>query len=162
MEKLNIRSDGENPVAKILSNLAPTPFEYEGIKFASVESALQGIKFKDENIQKEVFAMTGLQALKTGRKITNSIDETKNTKHYYVYWKGKKMPYNGTEHRELVLNFIREKIKQNKEVQKALLDTKDFFIYHDVGEESPNTSLPEKVYIKMLLEERAKLENENK
>jgi len=45
--ELNIRSDSTDPRGKILSNLADTPFEIEGTIFPSVESALQGIKFKD-------------------------------------------------------------------------------------------------------------------
>jgi hypothetical protein len=43
---------------------------------------------------------------------------------------------------------------QNPKVQKALIATEGVFIYHDVGEESQHTSLPEKFFIEILLAER--------
>jgi predicted NAD-dependent protein-ADP-ribosyltransferase YbiA (DUF1768 family) len=149
--QLNIRSDSSNPIGKILSNLADTPFEVEGIIFPSVESALQGIKFKDPKKQQEVFKMDGKSALLEGRKVTLSIKDDITE---YVYWKGKEIKYNSNEHRMLVAMFIREKIRQNKKVQEALLATEENFIFHDVGQENPNTSLPEKLYIEILLAER--------
>jgi hypothetical protein len=53
--------------------------------------------------------------------------------------------------------FIGEKVRQNTEVQKALLMTQGAFIYHDVGVENPHTSLPEKFYIEILLAQRSLL-----
>ena len=64
------------------------------------------------------------------------------------------MEYGSTNHRLLIAMFIREKVRQNQKVQEALLATTDNFIYHDVGEENPNTSLPEKIYVEILLSER--------
>lgn len=149
--KLNIRSDSDDPRAAILSNLAETPFTIGEYIFPSVESALQGIKFNDPKEQQEIFAMDSKSALRAGRKITLSIDESKLS---YVYWQGKEIPYNSAEHRMLIAMFIKEKIRQNPQVQEALLATEGEFIYHDVGEEHPNTSLPEKLYIEILLAER--------
>ncbi|KKQ59404.1 MAG: hypothetical protein US81_C0040G0007, partial [Parcubacteria group bacterium GW2011_GWE2_38_18] len=54
--------------------------------------------------------------------------------------------------------FIHEKVRQNIAVQEALLSTEDLFIYHDVGPENSNTSLPEKFYIEILLAERRLLQ----
>lgn len=105
--ELNIRSDSPDPRGKILSNLAATPFEIEDIVFPSVESALQGIKFKDPKRQREVFLMDGKSALRAGREITRTIDD--NTK-AFVYWKGKEIEYNSDEHRMLIAMFIREKV----------------------------------------------------
>ncbi len=95
--------------------------------------------------------MDSKSALKAGRKITLSIDESKPS---YVYWQGKEIEYNSEEHRMLVAMFIKEKIRQNPKVQEALLATEGEFIHHDVGVEHPNTSLPEKLYIEILLAER--------
>ncbi len=149
--ELNIRSDSEDPRGKILSNLAETPFEIGGTVFCSVESALQGIKFKDQKKQQEVFRMSGKAALKAGREVTATINDDTIA---FVYWQGKEIPYNSNEHRLLVAMFIKEKIRQNPEVQKALLATEGNFIFHDVGQENPHTSLPEKLYITILLAER--------
>lgn len=156
--KLNIRSDSSDARAAILSNLASTPFSIKQQSFTSVESALQGIKFSDSAKQQEIFALDGKSALKMGRTITESINPDKIT---YVYWQGRQIIYNSPEHRDLIALFIKEKIRQNPDVQKALLATEGEFIYHDVGIEHPNTSLPEKVYIEILLNERKALKELN-
>ncbi len=154
-ERLNICLGSENPVGKILSNLADTPFSYNGYDFGSVEAVLQGIKFEDERQRQEVFALEGLAALKAGRKFVESMSEAIPE---FVYWQEKEISYNSDEHRLLLASFIREKIRQNDDVMDALLSTENLFIYHDVGEESPNTSLPEKFYIEVLLSERKLLQ----
>lgn len=151
MEKINIRSDSTSPVAKILSNLATTPFSYGEYNFKSVESALQGIKFSDKAKREEVFKLDGMKALKEGRKLAEEIDPNKKQ---YVYWNSKRIPYNSQDHRLLIAMFIREKVRQSPKVQEALLETKGKFVYHDVGVENPKTSLPEKLFIEILLSER--------
>jgi hypothetical protein len=93
--------------------------------------------------------MEGLKALKEGRKLNNKMDKKR-----YVYWDNKKIPYNSQEHRLLIAMFIREKVRQSIKVQEALINTKGIFVYHDVGLENPKTSLPEKLFIEILLSER--------
>jgi len=157
-ETINIRSDSKDWRGAILSNLANTPFTVNGYSFLSVESALQGIKFFDRHKREEIFRLDGLSALRAGRVITKSIDsDNKN----YVFWDNKMIKYNSIEHRLLIAMFIAEKVRQNTEVQKALLMTQGIFIYHDVGEENPNTSLPEKFYIEILLAQRKLLKRLN-
>lgn len=151
-ETINIRFDSGDWRGAILSNLAHTPFTVNGYSFISVESALQGIKFFDREKRKEVFHLDGLSALKEGRgKVV--INDAEN----YVFWDNKRIKYNSIEHRLLIAMFIGEKVRQNPEVQKALLMTQGIFIYHDVGAENPHTSLPEKFYIEILLAQRSLL-----
>lgn len=153
-ETINIRSDSDDWRGAILSNLANTPFTVGGHSFLSVESALQGIKFFDRKKREEVFCLDGLSALKAGRLVTKAIaDDVEN----YVFWDNKRIKYNSIEHRLLIAMFIAEKVRQNIEVQKALLMTQGAFIYHDVGTEHPQTSLPEKFYIEILLAQRSLL-----
>ncbi|MFA4942611.1 MAG: hypothetical protein WC564_03185 [Patescibacteria group bacterium] len=148
---LNIRSNSDDWRAAILSNLANTPIKIGELICPSVESLLQGIKFSDKEKREEIFKMSGIDSLKAGRAITNSIN---NANESYVYWDGKKIAYNSMEHRLLIAMFIHEKVRQNPDVQKALLETEGQFIYHDVGKENPTTSLPEKFYIQILLSQR--------
>ncbi len=151
MDKINIRSDSNNQVAKILSNLTTTPFSYGEYNFKSVESALQGIKFKDKEKRESVFKLDGMKALKEGRVLNESF---KDKDERYVYWYGKRIKYNSKEHRLLIAMFIREKVRQSTKVQEALLQTTGKFVYHNVGQEDPKTSLPEKLFIEILLSER--------
>lgn len=148
-EVINIRSDSSDWRGAILSNLANTPFTVNGYTFLSVESALQGIKFFDRQKREWVFKLDGLSALKAGRIITSSVDDQSE-----VYWDNKRIKYNSTPHRLLIAMFIGEKVRQNPKVQEALLMTQGTFIYHDVGRENSNTSLPEKFYIEILLAQR--------
>lgn len=150
-ERLNITSRAKDWRAKILANPSDASFRIGDDIFKSVESALQGIKFADFLRRQEVFAMTGLEALRAGRETTLFI---KPGEMRYVYWQDEVMVYNSIEHRLLLATFIHEKVRQNVAVQEALLSTEDLFIYHDVGPENPNTSLPEKFYIEVLLAER--------
>ena len=151
MKKINITSGSKDPIASILSNLANTPFSYGGYRFKCVEAALQGIKISNKKEREKVFKMNGLAALRVGRKITLGI---KDGEKRYVYWMNKKIPYNSGDHRLLIASFIREKVRQSPQVQEALVKTKESFIYHDVGPEHPKTSLPEKLFIEILLAER--------
>ena len=148
---LNIRSDSEDWRGVILSNLAHTPFKIGEFSFPSVESALQGIKFSNKVKREKIFKMNGMDALKVGRNVTNAMKDAKNS---FVYWNRKRITYNSIDHRLLIAMFIHEKVRQNTRVQEALLETEGTFIYHDVGVENPNTSLPEKFYIQALLSQR--------
>lgn len=151
MKKINITSGSKDPIEYILSNLAYTPFTYGGYKFSCVEAPLQGIKLENKEQREKVFSMNGQEALCVGRKITRNI---KDGEERFVYWDNKKIPYNSQAHRLLIASFIREKVRQSVEVQNALVKTKGSFIYHDVGPEHPKTSLPEKLFIEILLAER--------
>jgi predicted NAD-dependent protein-ADP-ribosyltransferase YbiA (DUF1768 family) len=151
MKKINITSGSSDPIARILSNLAETPFSFGGYDFKCVEAPLQGIKFEDQKEREHIFTLDGISALKIGRKVTRSI---KDGEERFVYWDNKIIPYNSNEHRLLIAAFIREKVRQSVEVQEALISTFGSFIYHDVGRENPKTSLPEKLYIEILLAER--------
>lgn len=151
MQKINIMFNSQDPVAHILSNLAITPFSYGGYRFKCVEAALQGIKIANKAKREKVFKMNGMNSLKIGREITLAVRDGEKR---CVYWENKKIPYNSSAHRLLIASFIREKVRQSVEVQHALIKTKGSFVYHDVGPEHPKTSLPEKLFIEILLAER--------
>ena len=159
--KLNIRSDSPDWRGAILSNLAYTPFRIGRVQFKCVEGALQGIKLSPPHMQKNIFAMSGLNALRAGRRAVRR--PFQNSVQSYVYWQGEVIEYNSLEHRLLIAMFIGEKVRQNPRVQQALLETEGTFIFHDVGGvENPHTSLPEKFYIEVLLTQRRLLKKLHK
>lgn len=150
--KLNIRSDSSDWRAAILSNLANTPISMRGYTCPAAESLIQGIKLREETEREAVFAMSGIEALRyVHARMDNALLKR-------VYWEEDEIPYNSLEHRLLLALFIGEKVRQNKLVQQALLETRGYHIYHDVGVGSPHTSLPEKFYIEVLLQQRRLLE----
>ncbi len=151
-QRLNIVLGSPDWRGYLLSNLAQTPFIVGQYRFPSVESALQGIKFADLAERERVFALEGLKALRAGRRITTTIGDGGE---HFVYWQNEVLRYHSTEHRLLIALFIGEKVRQNPEVQRALLATEGSFIFHDTGHrENPQTSLPERFYIEILLTQR--------
>ena len=52
---------GKKYPSNALSNFAPHPFTFRGLECASMEGFLQGLKFKDSNVQKYIFSLVGLQ-----------------------------------------------------------------------------------------------------
>jgi hypothetical protein len=111
MEKLNIRSDSHDWRARILANLPYTPFRIGKYFFKCVEAPLQGIKIAELEMREKVFEMTGMEALRVGRQITNSIEDGKTTS---VYWNNEVIEYNSIEHRMLIAMFIHAKSKGSK------------------------------------------------
>ncbi len=51
-----------------LSNFAPHPFIFDGVKCASMEGLLQSFKFEKEHIQVEVCKLVGKEAKFRGQK----------------------------------------------------------------------------------------------
>jgi hypothetical protein len=144
---LNIKSGSEDPRVAILSNLAHTPFGYGQNHYESIEGAVQGIKFEDDEIQEEIFNLHGKEALKKGRGITENL----TSKNSFVWIHGiEKVGYNSMEHRRFILNCLRCKFHQNELAKVCLMATKNCELIHDVGKEHVNTSLPADVFIRML------------
>lgn len=61
-------SSGSSYPASSLSNFSPHPFIIDGVECSSMEGFLQSLKFKDENMQKEICKKVGRQAKKAGAK----------------------------------------------------------------------------------------------
>ncbi len=120
----------------ILSNFAPTPFVYEGIRYASVEGFWQMMKYPEgkDDIRsnpslvwtynrEQVQSLTAFEAKKAG-----SLAE-ENMKKLGIDWvsfNGQKMPYRSMipgEHYKLILAAMKAKMEQNPEVKKILLST---------------------------------------
>ena len=155
-QELNIVLGSADWRGNLLSNLALTPFTVGQYRFPSVESALQGIKFADPEERERVFTLDGPNALRTGRRITATVGDGGE---HWVYWQNEVLRYHSIEHRLLIALFISEKVRQNPEVQRALIATEGHFIFHDTGRpENPRTSLPEKFYMEVLLAQRRLLQ----
>lgn len=142
MTILNIGSKSDDWRAKRLSNFSADPFVLDGVRFASVEGFIQGTKFPESDLRrKQAFQSVGREAKRFG----------KDVKRKFVWWQGQTIPYGSQEHHRLIERAIRAKFEQNHEALKALIATKDMTLTHDLGHsESPNTSLPAKVFCDIL------------
>ncbi len=145
---INVSSGSEEKVARKLSNFSKDGFVIDGIKMASVEGFVQGIKFPEfpiEDIRRDIaFRLAGKEAKKIGGEAAKFEQE-------FVWWKGKKIIYGSTEHYALNERAIRAKFEQNPEAMAALLSTKGKKITHELGgEENPKTCLPKAKFCRIL------------
>lgn len=149
---LNISSGSDNIIARVLSNLnGDYLFWINNIRYSSVEKPLQMIKFPEgSKKRREIFELSGKDAGRRAKKLGSKAMGD------YVYWDGEVIEYNSPKHRDLLKMFIREKFSQNKDAMNVLLKTTAYELDHDVGPESPNTSLPKDVFLGILMEIRDK------
>jgi len=142
MPTLNIGSKSDDWRARRLSNFSTDPFLIDGEKIASVEGFIQGTKFPEgHHVRQQAFQSVGVEAKRCGKKAERKL----------VWWKGQVVSYGSTEHHQLIERAIRAKFEQNDDAMEVLLATDGLILTHDLGRpDSPNTSLPAKIFCDIL------------
>jgi len=129
----------------ILSNFAPTPFVYHGVRYASVEGFWQMMKYPEgpddprraspsvhwAYTRQQVAQLTAFEAKHAGdlgeqNMAVMGID--------YVTFEGNRMIYKSREHGEhyrLIVAAMREKLRQNPQVRQTLLATGNLILRPD-------------------------------
>ncbi|MBI2109334.1 MAG: hypothetical protein HYT93_04165 [Parcubacteria group bacterium] len=148
MLTLNIGSKSKDWRAQRLSNFSADSFVIDGIRFASVEGFIQGTKFPTNDPRREqAFQSVGRTAKRFG----------KNAERKFIWWRSGVLSYGSQAHHRLIEKAIRAKFEQNSEALEALIATRGMTLVHDLGHpESPNTSLPAKVFCDILTRIREK------
>jgi len=136
-----------------LSNFSPHPFELDGVECASMEGFLQGLKFKNPDMQVEVCKLVGFAAKKKGSK--------KNWKQESIlWWKGEAIDRFDDEYQEL-LDRAYDAIAKNSGFRKALLASNDSVITHSIGKrKEKDTILTIREFCGRLMRLRAKIKYE--
>lgn len=129
----------------LLSNFAPTPFVYRGVRYASLEGFWQMMKYPEgpddpratfpglawPHTRDQVAQMTAFEAKRAG-----DLGE-QNMKRMGIDWvsfEGRRFPYKPAEpgeHYRLILEATEAKVAQNPEVKKVLLATGDLMLRPD-------------------------------
>ena len=155
----------------LLSNFAPTPFTYCGKRYASLEGFWQMMLYpegpKDPRTQfsniewkytrEQVAQMTAFEAKSAGTLAEQ------NMKRIGINWatfEGKRFKYRSMkpgEHYRLIVEAMREKVKQNQEVRRVLLATGNLILKPDHHGES--NAPPEWRYYEILMNIRRELRN---
>lgn len=127
----------------ILSNFAATPFDFQGLSFASVEGLWQSTKFPENKqdsryslarwpyTRRQVQAMSGFQAKRAG-DFASQVMKKHNIN--WVSFKGRKMLYREPSRGsffKLILAAMQAKVKQNKKVEKILKSTQGLKLLPD-------------------------------
>lgn len=108
-----------------LSNFAPHPFTIDGVECASMEGFLQSLKFKNQDMQKEVCKLVGKAAKFKGKEKQWWITQT-------LYWQGVAYKRDSQEYQDL-LDRAYDELSKNAGFRKALLATQDAVLTHSIG-----------------------------
>jgi predicted NAD-dependent protein-ADP-ribosyltransferase YbiA (DUF1768 family) len=133
----------------ILSNFAPTPFVFEGVRYASLEGFWQMTKYpegpKDERLKpqvkwphtrEEVGGMTAFKAKAAGDEAESIMKQLGID---WVTYRGRKMKYFEDakgDFYKLIVAAMKEKLKQNPKVREVLLKTGDLKLLPDHHQEA--------------------------
>lgn len=145
---LNVNAASSDWRAYALANFPLFPFILDGLVLASVEGFIQGIKFPDGDATREAaFLSHSLSAKQMGER----------AERVSVWWNGQSFPYGSGGHHRQIARAIRAKLFFNEGTRLALRATDGLKLVHDLGPESPNTSLPSAVFCHILTELRDEL-----
>ena len=134
----------------LLSNFAPTPFEFHGKRYASLEGFWQMMKFPEgaddprakfpglewKYTREQVAQLTGFDARHAGDQANAIMQKMGIT---WVTFEGRRLEYKPAtpgEHYQLMVAATREKVRQNPEVQKVLLATGSLILKPDHHQEA--------------------------
>ena len=154
----------------LLSNFAPTPFTFHGQRYASLEGFWQMMKYPENdadpratfgritwtNTRAQVSQMTAFAAKHAG-----DVAEA-NMKKMGIDWvtfAGRQMEYHASgksEFYKLIVAATREKVRQNPDVQKVLLETGDLILRPDHHQET--NAPPAWHYFDILIQIRTELQ----
>jgi predicted NAD-dependent protein-ADP-ribosyltransferase YbiA (DUF1768 family) len=154
----------------ILSNFAPTPFLFRGQRYASVEGFWQMMKYPENaddprakalgvawpHTRAEVGQMTAFDAKRAGDVAEATLKQIGID---WVSFEGKRFPYRSAlpgEHHALIVAAMREKLRQNPEVEKTLLSTGDLVLKPDHHQAADDP--PEWRYFEIWMQLRAELQ----
>jgi predicted NAD-dependent protein-ADP-ribosyltransferase YbiA (DUF1768 family) len=129
----------------ILSNFAPTPFAYRGVRYASVEGFWQMMLYPEgagdprskgpgitwEHARAEVAGMTAFDAKSAGDAAERNMQKMRID---WVTFEGKRMKYRSmeqAEHYRLIVAAMRAKLEQNPKVREILLATGNLILRPD-------------------------------
>lgn len=137
----------EDRMADLLSNFPEFPFTLDGVRLASTEGFIQGIKWPEGDPRREqAFRLFGGKAKRMGRGAERA----------FVWWLDQQIAYGSADHHALIERAIRAKFEQQPEAMRALLATEGTDLIHDLGyPEPPHTSLPAAVFCDILTRIRA-------
>jgi len=127
---INIGIMIKSPLSRILSNLFPYDFEFRGFQLKSLEGFFQGIKFKNPDIQKYVFAYNGINAYYMKAASDYHWQDDGN-----LYWQGVSIKRDSADYEALV-DELYISAAQNPLFRQALKNT-DRPLIHSIGNTNP-------------------------
>ena len=147
-EPINVTSMSRDPQIQLISNFAPTPFELDGLSYASVESFWQGLKF------------SGLERLEVARLAGSAARHAGEKKGYgpTVRYQGENIPVGTWAHWALMERACYAKFTANENARAALLGTGTRPLTHRVRHES--RTIPGAIMAEIWMKIRTRLQGQ--
>lgn len=137
-------SSGNGYPSSALSNFAGHSFIIEGIPCSSMEGFLQGLKFKNPEMQKHVCTLVGKAAKFKGKNKKWWTSQT-------LYWKGEAIDRHSDRYQELLTNAYDCMFEQSESFRKALEAAAGATLTHSIGKnDAHRTVLTETEFIRQL------------
>lgn len=146
---------GRGYPAGALSNFAPHPFVLDGVQCNSMEGFLQGLKFKNPEMQEHICTLVGVKAKMAGKGKNWQKTQT-------LFWRGSAIKRDSGEYQKLLDRAYEAMFTQNVKAKKALLASGDAVLKHSIGWHKINdTVLTKKEFCSRLMKLRSRLRAED-
>lgn len=140
---------GVTPRFAPISNLAHTPFEFEGQRYASIEGFWQGLKRVAPADRSAMARLWGREAKEVG----GSADQPQA-----FDWQGARIAAGSPEHWALMRAACTAKFNQNGDARTALLATEERWLTHKVRRDS--RTIPGAIMAEIWMKIRSRLRDE--
>jgi predicted NAD-dependent protein-ADP-ribosyltransferase YbiA (DUF1768 family) len=125
-EPINVTSKHPDPQIRLIGNFAATPFELDGVWYASIESFWQALKFP-EGERARIAAVDGSAAKRAGAEVEYGT---------HVCYQGAEVAVGTWAHWQLMERACRAKFTQNFEAMSALIATGERPLVHKMRKDS--------------------------
>jgi predicted NAD-dependent protein-ADP-ribosyltransferase YbiA (DUF1768 family) len=124
---INVWSKSPDPLIRLISNFATTPFELDGRRYRSVESFWQSLTSDEPGERARIADLDGPQAKRAGQTLPDGA---------CVNYEGQSIPVGTWQHWELMKRACWAKFTQSAEARSALLGTAGRPLSHRVRRDS--------------------------
>lgn len=136
---IDIRFTGKGEsIFDMLSNLAPKPFVFKGVRTRTIEGVLQSFKVYDPISQSRLWAMNGFEAKKAGRHINWQADQI-------LWWNQQPIDRHGEAYQDLLDELYASCYSQCALFREALTASESNELDHTIGNTDPQFTILTKV-----------------
>jgi predicted NAD-dependent protein-ADP-ribosyltransferase YbiA (DUF1768 family) len=146
LKPLNVWSRSDEEIGRLLSNFAHTPFELDGIAYASVEGFYVSLLIQSSTSRREkTRRLWGLRAKR----------EMPHVKPLVIEYQGRRFDLGSPEHHGLIKRAIAAKLAAHPDIAWSFVATRPRPIAHETGHpDPPDAEFPKEVLCRILGELR--------
>jgi predicted NAD-dependent protein-ADP-ribosyltransferase YbiA (DUF1768 family) len=146
---LNVWSRSGDEIGRLMSNFAHTPFELDGLAYASIEGFYVSLLFLDPAKRLKLARLYGLVVSQMGKK--SKIKKHKLKTCYAGEW----FDLGSEAHLGLLKRSLRAKLEAHPDIARAFVATAPRPIIHETGHpDPPDAEFPASVFCRLLSELR--------